>query len=162
MLQQQPPFVGVFPSEQEKILFENSLNVGFAEAPADGSTMFVIDHAGGLVEVHPSALPGLVAEVRVFEIERREKVVEASQLEKLAAIIRAGAAAAGGKGITLPNGLIDAVANTEAAALPPAFGETRLLPDLGGIGEIDLTGDREHSFVVEAVEQRLQEVRLHA
>ncbi len=87
-----PPIVNVFPGEQQEILFENALNIRFAEAASDGSTMFVKHHARGLIQVLPASLPRHVAEVGVFQIERREQFVEAPQLQKLSPVKSAGAA----------------------------------------------------------------------
>jgi len=76
----------VLPAEEQEILLQHGLNVGVGEVLADSAAMFVVDDAGGLVKHFPAAFPGHVAEVGVFQIEGREKVVEAAQLEKFAAI----------------------------------------------------------------------------
>ena len=54
----------------------------------------MINDAGRLIERLPTALPGEIADVCVFEIKRREQFVEATEFEKLAAVERAGSTAA--------------------------------------------------------------------
>jgi hypothetical protein len=56
--------------------------------------MLMENHTARLVEHLPSPLPCQVAKVRVFEIKRREKMVEAAELQKLLSVERAGAATA--------------------------------------------------------------------
>ncbi len=68
--------MNVLPGEQQKILFENALNIRFAEAASDGSTVFVKHHARGLIQVLPSALPREIAKIRVLQIERCKQFVE--------------------------------------------------------------------------------------
>src|ERR1700682_3262966 len=89
-----PPFVNIFPAEQDEILFEHLVNLLFRESLADGPAVFVIHHAARLVEDLPTALPSFITEVRVFEEEGRWELAEPAQREKLAAIESAGAAAA--------------------------------------------------------------------
>ena len=125
--------------------------------------MFVIDHARGLIQDFPAALPGQIAEVGVFQIERREQFVEAAELQKLSAVKGAGSAAAVGARIQLAD--LSARSRWRTRRLrrsPPAFREPGFLAKLVGIGKEDLAGDGEHLLVGEAVEQGLEEIRLHA
>ena len=52
--------------------------------------------------------------------------------------------------------------NPQAAIGPPALGEASLLPFFRRVGKEDLAGDGKDARVVEAFEQRGQEVRLDA
>src|ERR1700733_5635860 len=79
MFQQAPPLMDVFPREQKKVFLEDALNVGVAEYFADGAAMLMIDDARGLIHRFPAAFPGQVAEVGVFEIERREEFIESAE-----------------------------------------------------------------------------------
>jgi len=72
----------ILPREQQEIFLENALYIGFTETASDGSTMFMIDNARGLVEIFPSALPGQIAEVGVFEVKRGEQLIEAAELQE--------------------------------------------------------------------------------
>ncbi len=70
------------------------LDVIVAECLADGAAVLVVDHAARLVEHFPAALPGHIAEVGVFQVEGREQLVEAAELEELAPVEGARTAAA--------------------------------------------------------------------
>jgi hypothetical protein len=89
MRDQHPPIVNVFPGEQNVVLLENALNIFSGEAFADGSAMLVIDHARGLIQHRPPALPRHVSEVGVFQIKRRQQFVEPAQLQKFPPVERA-------------------------------------------------------------------------
>src|ERR1700722_19778544 len=93
MRDQQLPVMDIFPREQQEVFLEDPLNVFLAEALADGAAVFVIHNAGGLVKHLPAALPSQITQVRVFQIEGLVKMIEATQLQKLAAVESAGAAA---------------------------------------------------------------------
>ena len=159
---QAPPFVNVLPAEQQKILFQNGLDLRVAEALADGAAMLVVDHAARLVEHLPAALPGHVAEVGVFQVEGREQLVEAAEFEELVAVEGAGAAAAVEAREEIGDGGVDAMAHAQAAILPPALREAGLLAELVGVAEEDLAGDGEDAGIAEAFEQRRKEIGGHA
>ena len=89
LIQQARPLVDVFPREEQEIFLQHALNVGFAETPADGAAMFVVDDAGRLIEILPASFPRLIAQIGVLEIERRQQFIEASELQKLSAVIGA-------------------------------------------------------------------------
>ena len=58
--------------------------------------------------------------------------------------------------------VVDAVADAQAAVLPPALGEAGLFAELGRVAEEDLAGDGEDFGVVEALQQRRQKIGRHA
>ena len=66
------PFVNVFPAEQNKVPLQDQIDLFTREPLSDGSAMLMIDHAPGLVQDLPAALPGEKAEIGVLEIKRRE------------------------------------------------------------------------------------------
>ena len=68
-----------------------------------------------------------IAEVCVFEIEGCQKLVETAQLEKLAAIERAGAAAAVEARVEVVDGRVLAMPHAQRSGLPPALREACLL-----------------------------------
>ena len=81
----------VFPAEEQKVLLKNRLDVIIGKLLTDRAAMFVPDLACRLVENLPAAFPGEETDVRVLEIEGREEFVKASQFQKLALVICAGA-----------------------------------------------------------------------
>src|SRR2546423_15469521 len=94
MRQQARRLVNVLPREQKIILFEHCLDQRFGERLADRAAVLVVNNAARLVKHFPSAFPGLVSEIGVLQVERRQERVEAAQLEEFAAVESAGAAAA--------------------------------------------------------------------
>ena len=83
-----------FQQKSRKFFFSTVWMYVFAETLADGAAVFVIHHAARLVEHLPAALPGQVAEVGVFQVKGRQQLVEAAELEELAPVEGARAAAA--------------------------------------------------------------------
>ncbi len=139
---------------------QDGADLGVAEPFADGTPVLVPDPARWLVEHLPAALPSPVAEIGVFQVERREQLVEAAQFQELAAVEGAGAAAAIKARERTVNFVVDPVAHPEHAQLPPAFGEPGLLTALVRIAEENLAGDGEDLLVGKGLEQRDEEVRL--
>src|SRR6266571_520526 len=115
MRNQPVPGVNVLPAEQDEILLEDRLDLLLGEASSDGSAVLVIDLAVRLVEHFPTALPGHVAQIRIFEIKRSEQRIEAAQLQKFAAIEGAGSAATIKTGIEVCDSGVDAVPHTQRA-----------------------------------------------
>ena len=141
------PLVNILPGEEDEVLLQNRFDVAGAEAAADGAAVFVMHDAGGLVENFPAALPGHEAEVGVFQIEGREQFVEAAELQKFAAVERAGSAAAVEAREERVDGAVFAMADAQHAILPPAFGEAGFFAAFGWIAEENLAGDGEDCFV---------------
>src|SRR5262249_34089227 len=135
------PLVNVLPAEEKEVLAQDTLDEIRRELLPDGAAMLVVDDAARLIEHFPAALPGHVAEVGVFEVEGFEQAIEATQFEKLDAIEGAASAAAVEAGEEVGDRIVQAMADTQAAILPPALGEAGLFADLGGIAEEDLAGD---------------------
>ena len=54
--------------------------------------------------------------------------------------------------------VVDAVANAEASVFPPGLGEAGFFAEFVGVGEEYLAGDGENVFVVEAFEERREEL----
>ena len=133
MRQQPPRLVNVFPDEQNEIFLENRLNVRFRETAADGSTMLVIHHARRLVQNFPSAFPGEISEVRVFQVKRRQQRVEPTQLEKLPPVKCARSSATVEARVWLLKGGFDPVTDAQRALLPPALGKPGFFTLLGRI-----------------------------
>src|SRR5262245_30698848 len=136
-----PGVVDVLPAEEEKILLENARDVVGREGAANCSAMLVEHDAAGLVENLPAALPGHVAEIGVFEIERPQEMVEAAQLEEFRPVKGAGSASPIKAGIQAGDLIVKTVANTQAAVLPPPLGQARFFANFFGIAEEDLTGN---------------------
>src|SRR5260370_41113835 len=113
MRNQPVPGVNVLPAKQDEILLEDGLNLLLCKSFSDRSAVLVIDLAVRLVEHFPAALPGHVAQIRIFEVKRSEQRIEAAQLPKFVAIERAGSAAAVKTGIKICNSRVDAVPNAE-------------------------------------------------
>ena len=90
-----------FQENRMKFFFSTAWIWSAAEMLADGAAMLVIHDALRLVEHLPAALPGHVAEVGVFQIERREQRIEAAELQKFAPVEGAGSAAAVEAGIEI-------------------------------------------------------------
>src|SRR5271166_560660 len=147
------PLVNVLPGEENEILLEDRVDCCGGEFLADSAAVFVIDHAGRLVENFPAALPGLVAEIGVFEVKRAEELVEAAELQKFSAIEGAGSAAAVEAREQSGDCGIDSVADAQAAVFPPALRESGFFALLVGIAEKNLAGNGEDFFVGEAGEQ---------
>ena len=132
------------------------------ELLADGAAMLVIHDAARLVENLPAALPGDVAEVGVFEIEGREQRVEAAELEKLAPVEGAGAAAAVEARDRDRRSPVVAVAHAQ----PPSSHQPCVRPVssrslLGSLKKI--WQETAKTFAIgEAFEQRREEVGRHA
>ncbi len=124
------PAVDVFPGEQDVVLLQHGIDIGGAEALADGAAVFVVDDAGGLIEHLPAALPGQEADVGVFEIEGRKEFVEAAQRKELAAVEGAGSAAAVEAGEEFVDFLVFAMGDAQRAVAPPAAGEAGLFAAL--------------------------------
>src|SRR5579864_124876 len=137
----------VLPGEQEEVFLEHRLDVSVRKALADGAAVFVIHHAGRLVENFPASFPGEIAQVRVFQIKRFEQLVKPAQLQKLLAVERAGAAAAVETGIELTDFGLDAMPYAESSLQPPALRQAGFFARLVGIGKEDLAGDGE-GFIV--------------
>ncbi len=156
------PFVNVLPAEQHVVLLQHGLDAFLAEDFANRAPVLVVDGAARLVQHLPAALPGKIAEVRVFQIERMEQRIEAAQLEKLPAVEGAGPAAAVETGEEIVDGGVDAMPHAQAAILPPALGETGLLADFVRVREEDLAGDGEDLGIAEAFEQRSEKAGGHA
>ena len=125
--------------------------------------MLVIHDAARLVEHFPAALPGQVAEVGVFQIEGREQLVEAAQLEKLAAIERAGSAAAVEARIEIVDGRDRRDGARAGRRSPTSLASGRFLRAAcsGSLKKIWQETAKTFSSV-KAVEQRREEIRLHA
>src|ERR1700719_2323624 len=130
--------------------------------PANGAAVFVIYDTARLVKNFPTALPSLVAEIGVFEIEGPEQLIEATQLQKLAAIECAGSAAPVKAGERFCNRGVNPMPDAQAAVLPPALRQPGFFPQFRRIAEENLARDREYLFVGESVEQRGEEIRLNA
>ena len=54
---------------------------------ANGAAMFVVHEAFRLIEGLPTALPGKVPDIGVFEVKRRQDGVEGSEFQKLPPVI---------------------------------------------------------------------------
>src|SRR5262249_29895007 len=91
--EQARPFVDVLPREQDEILAQDGLDLGFAEVLADGAAVLVVDDAARLIEHLPAALPGQESEVGVFQVKRMQQWIEAAKFQELFAIEGARAAA---------------------------------------------------------------------
>ncbi len=87
------------------------MNVGVAEALADGPAVLMINHAGRLVENLPAALPRQVAEIRVFQVEGCEDTVKSTEFKEFPAVDRAGTAATIETRKQVPDGGLGAVAD---------------------------------------------------
>src|SRR5579871_4007184 len=124
--------------------------------------MFVIHHAARLIEYLPTALPGAVAQIGVFEVKRPQQLVEAAQLEEFAAVEGAGSAAAVKARIRFRDRGVDAVTHAQAAILPPALREPGFLAQFRRIAEEDLARNREDFFVRERSEKWREKIRLDA
>ncbi len=161
MRRQLAPLVNVLPREQQEVGLEHGLDPLLAKPLADGAAVFVVNHAARLVENLPTALPGHVSQVGVFQVEGRQQPVEAAQTQKFSAVEGAGAAAAVEARKEAVHGIVDAVAHPQAAILPPALGEPGFLAHPGGIAEKNLAGDGEDQRIVEAFQQRRKETRVH-
>ncbi len=145
-----PPFVNIFPAEENEIFLEDAIDLSLREVLADGAAVFVIDDAARLVQDFPAALPGLVAEVGVFEIEGPEQLVESAELQKLAAIECAGSASAvKARERAVIAGSI-AMADAQSAVFPPALREPGFFAQLVRIAEENLARDGEDFFVGES------------
>src|SRR5579862_2168496 len=107
-----PAVVNVLPGEQNEILFQHRGDFVGAKFLADGSTMFVIHDAGGLIEYFPAAFPRQISEVCVFQVERLVQRIEGAQLQHFSAIKGAGATAAVETGKQLVHFLVGAMAYT--------------------------------------------------
>src|ERR1019366_5028175 len=156
------PLVNVLPAEQHVVLLEHGLYPFLAEHFAYRAPVLVVDRAARLVQHLPAALPGKIAEVRIFQIERMEQRIEAAQLEKLPAVEGAGPAAAIETGEEIVDGGVDAMPHAQAAVLPPALGQTGLLANFVRVGEENLAGDREDQGIAEAFEQWSEKAGVHA
>ncbi len=158
---QPAPLMDVFPGEEQEILLEDTLNVPVAEALPNGPAMFVIDHAGGLIQHLPAALPSQKSKIGIFQVERRQQFVEPSQLEKLPAIEGARSSAPVEARKQLVDVRFHSMPHLKPALLPPAFRQTGLFADFIRVGEKDLAGDRKGVFILEAGQQRRQEIAFH-
>src|ERR1019366_6532177 len=108
---QTPPLVDVLPAEQHVVLLQHGLDLIAAEAPADSAAVLVIHHAARLVPHLPAALPRHIAEAGVFQVERFEQRIETPELQELAAVERAGSAAAVEAGEKVVDRGVDAMAH---------------------------------------------------
>src|SRR5579871_1558510 len=131
-------FMDVLPREQQVILLEHCLNLRFTEALADGSTVFVIHDTARLVQHLPAALPCHVPEVRIFQIERREQIVESAELQKFATVEGTRSADPVEAGKHVGEFFIDAMADLQIAIDPSAFRESGLFARLVRIAKKDL------------------------
>ena len=52
------------------------------------------------------------------------------------------------------------MAHAQTAILPPSLGQTGFFAALSRVAEEDLAGNRKDPFIGEAIEQRLEEIRL--
>src|SRR5207302_6080581 len=94
MRNQPVPAMDIFPTEEDEVLLEDRLDLLLAEPLPDRAAMLVIYLTLRLIQNLPPALPGHVPQIGVFEIKRRQQGIESPQLQKFAAIERAGSAAA--------------------------------------------------------------------
>ena len=152
--------MNVLPAEQEEIFLEHGVDLRGGESFPNGSAMFVIHHAARLVQHFPATLPGQVAEVGVFHIERPQKFIEAAQLQEFAPVEGAGAASSVEAWIKIGDGRIVAVAHAQAAILPPALGEPGLFAKLVRVSKENLAGYGENLWVGESSQQRREKIRL--
>ena len=105
------PLVDVLPGPQEEVFSQDVAYLSVGEAPADGSTVLVIDDAARLIEHLPTALPGEEAEIGVLQVERLKQRVEAAQFEELRAVVGGGASAPVKARVEALHALVDAVTN---------------------------------------------------
>ncbi len=150
-VRRQPPYlVNVLPAEENVVFLQYGLDLILREFLADGAAMLVEYHAAWLVVDLPAPLPRHETEVRVLQVEGFQQTVEAAEFEEFGAVESAAAAAAVEAGVEIVDCAIDAVANSQAAVLPPALREAGLLADLGCIGEEDLARHGEDFGIAEA------------
>jgi hypothetical protein len=83
MTTQQTPVMNVFPAKQQRVPPHYKVNVVALEMLANSAAVFVMHDAEWFVKHLPAALPGNVAQIRVFKIERIEDAAESAELEKL-------------------------------------------------------------------------------
>ena len=88
------PFVNVLPAEENEILCKNQVDLRLRELLSNRPSVFVIHDAPRLIQHFPAALPRKITEIGVFQVEGPQELVEAAELEELAAIESAGSAAA--------------------------------------------------------------------
>ena len=100
--------------------------------------MLMVNQALGLIEHLPAALPRHVPKVRVFEIERREQLIEPAKLEKLSLIESARATATVEARIEIGDSIVLTMAHLQTAVLPPSLRETGFFSSLIRVAQEDL------------------------
>ena len=161
MREQARPFVDVLPAEQQEVLLQHALNELRGELLPDGSAVLVEYDAPRLVQHLPSALPGHVSQVGVFQVERLQHTVEAAQLEELVPVEGARSAAAVETGIQILYRRVVAVPDAQAAVLPPPLRQPGLLAQFRRVAEKDLAGHRENIRVAKAFDQGREKPLVH-
>src|SRR4051812_13165838 len=116
MLQQPAPLMNVLPDKQREVLLQNALDEGTRKRLSNGPAMLVENDATRLIQHLPAAFPGHHPDIGVFEIKRPEKVIESANLEKLAAVKRAGATTCVETRIGIRDRLVNAVPHTQGTA----------------------------------------------
>src|SRR6185503_9548313 len=119
MRNQPTPIVNILPGEQYEVFLEHRLNVGFRKVLADGAAMFVIDHAGRLVQNFPAAFPGEITKIGVFQVKRFEQLVKAAQLQEFLTVEGAGPTAAVETGIQARDVRFRTVPHVQSSLEPP-------------------------------------------
>jgi hypothetical protein len=100
--------------------------------------MLVVDHAPGLIQHLPTALPRQIAKVGVLQVERPEEFIEPPELEEFSAVKRRRTTASVEAWVKTINGGIHTMTDTQSAVFPPSLGQPGLLADLGRVTEEDL------------------------
>jgi len=154
-------FVYVLPAKQQIVLAQYALDELRRELLADGAAVLVKHDAARLVQHLPPALPGHVAEVGVFQVERLQQRVKAAQLQELVAVESAASAAAVEAGKEVRHRRVVAMTHAQGAVLPPGLRQAGFFAQLVGVGEEDLAGDREYVRIAKALQQRHQKIRRH-
>ena len=129
-----------------------------AETFPDGAAMLVMHDARRLIENLPAALPRQESKIRVFEIKRREQLIEAAESKEFAAIESAGAAAAIKAGKEAVDRGVLTMADAQTAILPPALRQARFFTPFRVVAKENLAGDGENCFIRKAFEQRREKV----
>src|SRR6516165_5934144 len=123
--------------------------------------MLVPHFARRLVQHFPSPLPRQVTDVGVFQVKRRQQLVESAEFEELPPVERAASASAVETRIQNSDFGIIAVAHPQAAVPPPALRQPRLFPPLPGIAQKNLARYGENLLVREPGKQRSQKTSIH-
>ena len=152
------------PQEQVLVATNRVVDVAIAKRLATGAAMLV--HHGALRrEQHAiAALPRLVGQPHVFDVERVVEGVEAADLQEHPAIKRSAAAASpqGWHILELPFVLARLrMRELEPAALDRSTRAARFFAALARVAEEHFGCDAEHVGLAQAFEQRPQEAWLH-